>query len=433
MSFRAISKVFPDGTHAIEHADLEVAHGSIAAIVGPSGCGKSTLLRIAADLTTASAGEVEVAERPLGFVFQDPTLLPWRDVRGNVELLAELHHLPKAERRRRAAEAIELTGLSGFERHLPRALSGGMRMRASLARTLTLAPRVLLLDEPFGALDEITRERLNEELLRLHQAAGFSALLVTHSVVEAVFIASRIMIMSSRPGRIVTTLDVPFPYPRDASLRSDPAVLCVRGRSVGSSFAGWSHERGQPTGLRHHALRWLPPLIVFACVIGVWFFVSYVLLDPSRRFLLPPPQQVVQIGLLQWASLHPILDALWQSVKVALTGLVIAAVIGFAFAIAMSQARWAERALYPWAVVLQTVPILAIVPLIGFWFQYGFWSRVLVCTLISLFPIITNTLFGLKSASHECHELFTLNHATRRQTTSPASSFRGPSRRSSPA
>lgn len=172
---------------------------------------------------------------------------------------------------------------------------------------------------------------------------------------------------------------------------------------------------GKLTGPRHHALRWLPPLIVFACVIGVWFFVSYVLLDPSRRFLLPPPQQVVQVGLLQWASLHPILDALWQSVKVALTGLVIAAVIGFAFAISMSQARWAERALYPWAVVLQTVPILAIVPLIGFWFQYGFWSRVLVCTLISLFPIITNTLFGLKSASHECHELFTLNHATRRQ------------------
>jgi NitT/TauT family transport system ATP-binding protein len=204
-----------------------VPRGTIVAIVGPSGCGKSTLLRIAAGLTPASGGEVEVTERPLGFVFQDPTLLPWRGVRGNVELLAELHHLPVAERRRRVAESIELTGLSGFERHLPRALSGGMRMRTSLARTLTLGPRTLLLDEPFGALDEITRERLNEELLRLHEATAFSALLVTHSVAEAVLTATRVAIMSPRPGRIVEQLEVPFAYPRDAGLRSDPAFHAV--------------------------------------------------------------------------------------------------------------------------------------------------------------------------------------------------------------
>jgi NitT/TauT family transport system ATP-binding protein len=227
LAFHGVSKYYADGTHAVDVVDFELSHGQIAAIVGPSGCGKSTLLRIAAGLMRATAGDVIVEDRPVGYVFQDATLLPWRNVRRNVELLAELHHLPPEERRRRAEEAIALTGLTGFEKHLPRALSGGMRMRTSLARTLTLNPRALLLDEPFGALDEITRERLNEELLRLHTTSRFSALLVTHSVSEAVFTASRVAIMSARPGRIVDEIDVPFSYPREAALRSDPAFHAV--------------------------------------------------------------------------------------------------------------------------------------------------------------------------------------------------------------
>jgi NitT/TauT family transport system permease protein len=167
--------------------------------------------------------------------------------------------------------------------------------------------------------------------------------------------------------------------------------------------------------VRRALTRAIPPAIVFAIVIGVWFFVSYVLLEPRRRFLLPPPQDVVRVGFLDGDNLSEILDGLVQSIEVAVVGLAIATVVGFALAIAMSQARWIERSLYPWAVVLQTVPILAIVPLIGFWFKFGFPSRVLVCVLIALFPIVTNTLFGLKSAAREYHELFTLNEATRRQ------------------
>lgn len=225
--FRSVDKLYADGTHAVDNVDFTLPHGQIAAIVGPSGCGKSTLLRIAARLITATAGDVVVEDRPVGYVFQDATLLPWRSVQKNVELLAELHHLPVDERQRRATEAIRLTGLTGFEKHLPRALSGGMRMRASLARTLTLNPRTLLLDEPFGALDEITRERLNEEFLTLHAASRFSALLVTHSVSEAVFSSSRVAIMSPRPGRIVEQIEVPFAYPRDAALRSDPSFYEV--------------------------------------------------------------------------------------------------------------------------------------------------------------------------------------------------------------
>jgi NitT/TauT family transport system permease protein len=159
----------------------------------------------------------------------------------------------------------------------------------------------------------------------------------------------------------------------------------------------------------------IAPAAVFIIVLGIWFFVSYVVLSPSRRFLLPPPQSVMQVGFFQSANLTEILHALWSTTQVAIVGLAISMTVGTLVAVAMSQGRWVESAIYPWAVVLQTIPILAIVPLIGFWFAYGFNSRVLVCVLISLFPIITNTLFGLKSVDRTHHDLFTLQHATRRQ------------------
>lgn len=201
----------------------------MVAIVGPSGCGKSTLLRLASRLTAPSSGEVSVTAGGLGYVFQDPTLLPWRTVRRNVELPAELAGVPAPDRAALAAEAIRLTGLTGFERHRPRALSGGMRMRVSLARALTLRPEIFLFDEPFGALDEITRERLNGELLGLFERERFAGLFVTHSVVEAAFLATRVVVMSARPGRIVGEVSVPFGYPRDPALRFDPDFAHLAG------------------------------------------------------------------------------------------------------------------------------------------------------------------------------------------------------------
>ena len=164
---------------------------------------------------------------------------------------------------------------------------------------------------------------------------------------------------------------------------------------------------------RHRTVRIVAPMVVFVAVIGIWLFVSYVLLDSSRRFLMPPPQSVVQVGFFETANLTEILHALWSTTQVAIVGLAISMAIGTLVAVAMSQAIWVESAIYPWAVVLQTIPILAIVPLIGFWFQYGFNSRVLICVLISLFPIITNTLFGLKSVDRSHHDLFTLQRASR--------------------
>jgi len=229
LRFDHVSMVFPDGTHAVDDVTFSLGPGELVSVVGPSGCGKSTLLRIASGLATASGGQVEVDTGDVGYVFQDATLLPWRNVQANVELLAELHGVPKDERRRLAAEAIELVWLQGFERQMPRRLSGGMKMRVSLARSLTLKPGVFLFDEPFGALDEITREKLNDELLRLFDSQRFAGLFVTHSVSEAVFLSTRVLVMSPRPGRILADVPVPFPYPRAPELRFTPEFAALAG------------------------------------------------------------------------------------------------------------------------------------------------------------------------------------------------------------
>lgn len=213
---------FPDGTEALSDVSFDVDKGEFVTIVGPSGCGKSTLLKIASGLLNATSGSVEADPGGIGYVFQDATLLPWRNVWRNVELLAELHGIEKARRESLVRECIDLVGLTGFENHYPKALSGGMRMRASLARSMTLKPPLFLFDEPFGAVDEITRERLNEETLKLFTQERFAGLFITHSISEAVFLSTKVHVMSARPGRLVATFDVPFDYPRQPDFRFHP-------------------------------------------------------------------------------------------------------------------------------------------------------------------------------------------------------------------
>jgi NitT/TauT family transport system ATP-binding protein len=229
LSFDRVEMTFPDGTYALAPTTFTVDAGEFVTVVGPSGCGKSTLLRIASGLTRHTGGTVDVDRASVGYVFQDATLLQWRNVRRNVELLAELEGMSGAERRSRVDEAIELVGLGGFETKYPKQLSGGMRMRASLARSLVLDPNVFLFDEPFGALDEITREYLNDELLRLFQSKGFASLFITHSIAEAVFLSTRVLVMSARPGTIVGDFDVPFPYPRSPDLRFEAEFARLSG------------------------------------------------------------------------------------------------------------------------------------------------------------------------------------------------------------
>ena len=230
LSFNKISMVFPDGTHALGETSFELRPGEFVTVVGPSGCGKSTLLRIASGLTKATGGFISIDPGHVGYVFQDATLLQWRTVQRNVELLAELEGIDKAERARRAAENIALVGLDGFEKKYPKQLSGGMKMRCSLARSLVMDPKVFLFDEPFGALDEITREKLNDELLNLFQRKGFAALFITHSIYEAVFLSTRVLVMSARPGRVVGDFKVPFAYPRAPELRFEPEFAELTGQ-----------------------------------------------------------------------------------------------------------------------------------------------------------------------------------------------------------
>jgi len=222
IEFARTCKTFPDGTEAVRDVSFKVDRGEFLSVVGPSGCGKSTLLRLASGLTPLSDGKIVRSVDEVGYVFQDPTLLPWRTVQRNIELLGELAELPKDDRRGRARDAIRLVGLEGFENHYPLALSGGMKMRVSLARSLTMRPRLFLLDEPFGALDEITRSGLNDELMRLFAAEQFAAIFITHSITEAVFLSSRVLVMSPRPGRIIAEFNVPAPFPRNPDFRFEP-------------------------------------------------------------------------------------------------------------------------------------------------------------------------------------------------------------------
>jgi NitT/TauT family transport system ATP-binding protein len=209
-----VAKRYATGTLAVERVDLDLARGDFLALLGPSGCGKSTLLRMIAGLIPASEGEVAfpadaAARRSIGFVFQEPTLMPWATALRNVALPLELAGTPRREAEARAAEMLARVELKGFERAYPRSLSGGMKMRVSIARALVTKPRLLLMDEPFAALDEITRFRLNNDLLNLWRAERFTVVFVTHSVFESVFLAERIIVMAPRPGRIVQELAVP--------------------------------------------------------------------------------------------------------------------------------------------------------------------------------------------------------------------------------
>jgi NitT/TauT family transport system permease protein len=194
-------------------------------------------------------------------------------------------------------------------------------------------------------------------------------------------------------------------------VRVDTDLTELRAGVAGGSGVAPVRPRGSRAG--RLVSFWGPPFVVFLMVVGLWYAVSYLLLAPQRRFLVPPPNAVVEISFLDWYNLRELLDALLLSARVAFLGLGIAIVIGMALAIAMSQARWIERSLYPYAVILQTIPILALVPVFGFWFGFGITSRVLVCVLIALFPIIANTLFGLQSVNREHHDLFTLHGANR--------------------
>jgi len=221
VSCRNISKRFANGTLALSDVELDVFEYQFLSLLGPSGCGKSTLLRLIAGLSEPSAGTISWQGHPsLSFVFQEPTLMPWATALSNVMLPLRLAGVRRDERRERAAAALAQVGLAGFEKSYPRELSGGMKMRVSIARALVTRPKVLLMDEPFAALDEITRFKLNNDLLELWQREGLTVIFVTHSVFESAFLSQRIAVMAARPGRFIEEVMLEAPYPRTPEYRT---------------------------------------------------------------------------------------------------------------------------------------------------------------------------------------------------------------------
>lgn len=225
-----------DQTVALSDVNLSIQKGEFVSLIGPSGCGKTTLLRLIADLEQATTGTLTLnglppaearKQRAYGYVFQAPGLYPWRNLERNVMLPLEIMGLPREERQRRANHVLNLVGLSDFRKKFPWQLSGGMQQRASIARALSFEPDMLLMDEPFGALDEITRDGLTLHLHQLWRRTGLTAVFVTHSVLEAVFLSTRIVVMSSRPGRVVSVIDCDLPTGRDLDIRESPAFLAV--------------------------------------------------------------------------------------------------------------------------------------------------------------------------------------------------------------
>lgn len=226
IELRAVSKRYRNAAVVLENISLSIERGEFVTFLGPSGCGKSTLLRLVSGLSPASEGAVQVngmtpenARQMMSFIFQDAALLPWRTVEQNVGLGLELEYTARDRRKERVAHMLELVGLSHAAQRYPRQLSGGMKMRVSIARALVSRPRILLMDEPFAALDEMTRDRLNEELLRLYAEQKWTVLFVTHSVAEAVFLSSRIIILAAHPGRVAHQVQVPLLWPRTAGTR----------------------------------------------------------------------------------------------------------------------------------------------------------------------------------------------------------------------
>ena len=232
VSLRSVSKTFDNGTEALRGFSLDAGKGQFLSLLGPSGCGKSTALRILAGLAEPSVGTVEwhdglgpasLGKREIGFVFQEPTLMPWASVFDNVWLPLRLKGVARAAARDPIIESLAMVGLESFAESYPRELSGGMRMRVSIARALVTRPQLLLMDEPFAALDEITRFRLNDELLSLWQKFGWTVVFVTHSVFESVYLSERIVVMTARPGRTHADIAIEKPYPRSEAFRLSPA------------------------------------------------------------------------------------------------------------------------------------------------------------------------------------------------------------------
>ncbi|CAD7694846.1 unnamed protein product [Ostreobium quekettii] len=405
---------------------LTLGRGEFVSLLGPSGCGKSTVLRLVGGLANTTSGRIErhwdasQQPAPVGCVFQEPTLLPWATVWKNVYLPLRLQGQSRSAARTRVEEAIQLVGLTEFAKAYPRELSGGMKMRVSLARALVTCPRLLMLDEPFAALDEITRFRLNDDLLSLWRQRQMTALFVTHSVYESVYLSTRVVVLSKRPGRVVADIPIDLPHPRDESTRSDPRYLelceqtsaalhlAMGGRCPMSSEG--SHRRLARADTARGLLRLLAPVVLGVAVLAGWE--AAVRAWDVSSYLLPAPSGIAQA---MWDHREPLLAAWAVTLRTMLLALAGAVVGGVLLAALFNTSKTLELSLFPYAVTLQVTPLLAIAPLLLIWIHDPRRVMLLCAWIVAFFPILSGTAVGLRSTDSGHEDLFRLYGASRWQ------------------
>ena len=436
LSLREIGKTFSNGTTALDRTSLTLREGDFVSLLGPSGCGKSTALRIVAGLLTPTSGTIDWhgnrrGGADIGFVFQEPTLMPWANVFDNVWLPLRLRGQTRAQARPAIAALLKRVKLNGFEYAMPRELSGGMKMRVSIARALVTKPRLLLMDEPFAALDEITRFRLNDDLLDLWQAERFTAVFVTHSVFESVFLSNRIVVMAARPG--ASSARSTSTHPIHATRRSAPRRTMPR--SAASLRMCWGRRSGREAPMtsiesavaalpvldpeearrarnrRSERIgRWVLPIAIMALAILAWDRIC--VWNGIPQYILPRPGVV---AATLWADRALLFSSLLVTLRITFLSLILAVVGGVGLAILFAQSKWVEMSLFPFAIVLQVTPIVAIFPLINIYVDNQ-TAKLLLCSwIVAFFPILSNTTLGLNSVDRNLIDLFKLNGASRWQ------------------
>ena len=426
------------GVHALDGVSLEICDGEFVCVVGPSGCGKSTMLRLLAGLDACEEGQLIMDGEPIsgpsprvGVVFQDANLLPWLSVSENVRLPLRVGGRHAADQGRVEA-LLTMTGLGDFGERYPYELSGGMQQRAGICRALVRDPEVLLMDEPFGALDALTRERMNLELQRIWQANRKTILLITHSISEAIFLADRVVVMSARPGRILKELSVNIPRPRNFDeIISHPdykplarEIRDLADRAGGHRWLMHLSRLSRPRPLRCAGRRADSNVQSLTPWIGLVVLLSYLVrlgapvAIPS--YILPTPEAVLA-ALWSGIAVSPSNPLgyylpLWGTLSNAAIGFFIGVGLGLVLGSLMAESRIVERLLMPYAFALQSLPKVAIAPLVVIWFGFGDGSKIAIAALLAFFPVLINSFTGLRSVGPERIDLMRSLSATRFET-----------------